>query len=157
MEFGAAWQRYTAPMMRTVVAGRASAAMRRVHAACESLYHTLVTAMIPGEPFDSAAVAAEDCLAPLQDEVFFSGVYGYSVGAQFPPSWVEGTGFIARGQRQRFRENMVFHLPLCLRVPNHWGIGFSETVRVTATGAVPITANRWQLREQGDTRGAAES
>ncbi len=157
MEFGAAWHRYTAPMMRTVVAGRASTAMRRIHAACESLYQTLITAMMPGETFASAAMAAEGCLAPLQDDVFFSGVYGYSVGAQFPPSWVEGTGFIARGQQQRFRENMVFHLPLCLRVPGHWGIGFSETVRVTEAGAVPITSNRWELREQRDTRGTTGS
>ncbi|MCC5809343.1 MAG: aminopeptidase P family protein [Ectothiorhodospiraceae bacterium] len=157
MEFGAAWHRYTAPMMRTVIAGRASAAMRRVHAGCESLYRSLIAAMRPGETFDNAAAAAECSLAPLQEEVFFSGVYGYSVGAQFPPSWVEGTGFIARGQQQRFRENMVFHLPLCLRVPGHWGIGFSETVRVTAAGAEPITSNRWELREQGDTSATAES
>jgi len=37
---------------------------------------------------------------------------------------------------------------LCLRRPGEWGIGLSDTVRVTETGAVPLTDNDWQLHEQ---------
>lgn len=145
LEFGSAWKRYTAPMMRTVVAGEPTARMQAIFDTCQRLYTALCEAMRPGKSFDDAARAGEKVLAPLASEVFFSGVFGYSVGAQFPPSWVEGTGFIARGQMRPFETGMVFHLPLCLRIPGEWGIGCSDTVRVTEQGAEPMTANPWHL------------
>ncbi|TDX30868.1 Xaa-Pro aminopeptidase [Modicisalibacter xianhensis] len=145
LEFGAAWQRYTAPMMRTLVAGRPSSQMIHVFDTCRRIYDALIGAIRPGESFDSAAQAAEKALAPLQEHAFFSGVFGYTVGAQFPPSWVEGSGFIARGHTKVFEPGMVFHLPLCLRLPGQWGIGCSDTVCVTEDGALPLTDNPWTL------------
>ena len=145
LEFGAVWQRYTAPMMRTLVAGQPSARMRAVFDGCRRVVDALQAAMVPGRTFDSAALSAEQAMAPLADEVFFSGVFGYTVGAQFPPSWVEGSGFIARGESAVFQPGMVFHLPICLRVPGHWGIGCSDTVLVGEDGAEPLTSNPWRL------------
>ncbi|KPP99956.1 Xaa-Pro peptidase family protein [Marinobacter sp. HL-58] len=145
LEFGAVWQRYTAPMMRTVVAGEPTARMRSVFDGCRRVVDALKGAMVPGRTFDSAARAAEQAMAPLAGEVFFSGVFGYTVGAQFPPSWVEGSGFIARGETTEFRQGMVFHLPICLRIPGLWGIGCSDTVLVGESGAEPLTSNPWQL------------
>lgn len=145
LEFGAAWQRYTAPMMRTVVAGTPTADMRRVFDGCRRIVDALQSSMKPGKTFDSAAMAAEEALAPLASEVFFSGVFGYTIGAQFPPSWVEGSGYIARGGKTVFEAGMVFHLPICLRIPGHWGMGFSDTVLVGQDGAEPLTANPWRL------------
>ncbi|MCW8977966.1 MAG: Xaa-Pro peptidase family protein, partial [Marinobacter sp.] len=44
LEFGSAWNRYTAPMMQTVVAGgEPSAEMRRVHDGCRRIVDTLLT------------------------------------------------------------------------------------------------------------------
>jgi Xaa-Pro aminopeptidase len=145
LEFGAAWQRYTAPMMRTVVAGTPTKDMRRVFDGCRRIVDALQESMRPGQTFDSAALAAESALAPLADEVFFSGVFGYTVGAQFPPSWVEGSGYIARGETTVFEEGMVFHLPICLRIPGRWGMGFSDTMRVGAGGGEALTTNPWRL------------
>ncbi len=145
LEFGAVWQRYTAPMMRTVVAGEPTARMRSVFDGCRRVVDALQSSMVPGRTFDYAARAAEHAMAPLVDEVFFSGVFGYTVGAQFPPSWVEGSGFIARGESAEFRQGMVFHLPVCLRIPGQWGIGCSDTVLVGENGAEPLTCNPWRL------------
>lgn len=145
LEFGASYQRYTAPMMRTVIAGKPTPRMIEVFDGCRRIYDTLLKAMRPGQSFDSAAIAAEEALSPLVNDVFFSGVFGYAVGAQFPPSWVEGSGYIARGVSQIFAPDMVFHLPICLRIPGEWGMGSSDTVRVTEEGAVAITANPWTL------------
>lgn len=145
LEFGAVWQRYTAPMMQTVVAGTPSADMQRVFDGCRRVVDALCATVRPGVSFDAAAQAAEKALAPLAREVFFSGVFGYTVGAQFPPSWVEGSGFIARGGNTEFKPGMVFHLPICLRVPGHWGVGCSETILVTERGVEPITSNPWTL------------
>ncbi|MEQ5834527.1 Xaa-Pro peptidase family protein [Marinobacter sp. NFXS9] len=151
IELGAAYQRYTSPMMHTIVAGAESpdSHMQAMAGMCRRVYEALVTAMKPGATFDSAALAAEDAWRKEAQEAFFSGVYGYTVGGQFPPSWVEGSGFIARGQPAEFEENMVFHLPLCFRIPGLWGMGFSETVRVGPQGAVPLTRNRWTLESGG--------
>jgi Xaa-Pro aminopeptidase len=145
LEFGAVCQRYTAPMMRTVVAGEPSAYMLRLRDCCRRIHDALLDTMRPGNQFDDAARAAEAALAPVAGEVFFSGVFGYSVGAQFPPSWVEGTGYIARGQQRRFAPGMVFHLPLCLRLPGQWGIGMSNTVLVGEREVEPLTHNDWEL------------
>ncbi|PWG61544.1 aminopeptidase P family protein [Spiribacter halobius] len=148
LELGACWQRYTAPLMHTVIAGTPTADMVAIHRRCRAVYEAVTAAMRPGESFDQAAAAAEAALEPDAHRVFFSGVFGYTVGVQFPPSWVEGSGFIARGETRTFEENMVFHLPLCLRLPGAWGIGVSETVRVTPNGAEPITNNDWTLRKR---------
>lgn len=147
LEFGATYRRYTAPMMKTAVAGRASPEMLVLRDACRDAFETLARAMRPGSTFDDAARAAEAVLEPHAERVFFSGVFGYAVGAQFPPSWVEGSGYIARGQQREFETDMVFHLPLCLRIPGQWGIGLSDTVRVTPQGAEPLTDNDWLLAE----------
>ncbi|KAA0011926.1 aminopeptidase P family protein [Billgrantia pellis] len=147
LEFGAAYRRYTAPMMRTAVAGWASAEMQALRDVCRNVYDALIDAMRPGRSFDDAARAAENALAPEAGRVFFSGVFGYAVGAQFPPSWVEGSGYIARGQPREFETDMVFHLPLCLRLPGQWGVGLSDTVRVTPGGGEALTENDWQLRQ----------
>ncbi|WP_136247439.1 M24 family metallopeptidase [Halomonas borealis] len=148
LEFGSAWERYTAPMMSTVVAGHAGAEMGELRDACRAAFEALCAAMRPGNTFDEAARAGEAALASVADRAFFSGVFGYAVGAQFPPSWVEGTGFIARGQVREFQADMVFHLPLCLRLPGRFGIGISDTVRVTPAGGEPLTDNDWRLHER---------
>ncbi|WP_040479890.1 M24 family metallopeptidase [Vreelandella boliviensis] len=147
LEFGAAYQRYTAPMMRTAVTGVPSPALSATRDLCRSIFEALCDTMRPGNTFDAAAQTADALLAPQRDQLFFSGVFGYAVGAQFPPSWVEGTGFIAKGQTRTFETNMVFHLPLCLRVPGQWGVGISDTVVVTEHGAKPLTNNDWRLFE----------
>ncbi len=147
LEFGAAWHRYTAPMMRTRVAGTPTDEMRRTADTIRSIYEALTEHMRPGVSIDTAAAAADQALAPMAERAFFSGVYGYTVGIQFPPSWVEGSGYIARGVEREFAENMVFHLPLMLRIPGEWGIGMSNTVRVTEQGGEPLTRN--DLRLQG--------
>ncbi|MBU2953852.1 M24 family metallopeptidase [Marinobacter sp. F3R08] len=146
LEFGSAWHRYTAPMMQTVVAGgEPSTEMQRIHDGCRRIVDALMASVRPGATFDQAAQAAERALHPLAGKVFFSGVFGYTVGAQFPPSWVEGSGFIARGGNTEFQPGMVFHLPICLRIPGKWGIGCSETILVTRDGAEPMTRNPWTL------------
>lgn len=146
-EFGAVRQRYTAPMMRTAVAGKASAEIREFHKVCLEVLEAVMTAARAGTSFASAARAGEAALAAIADRAFFSGVFGYPVGAAFPPSWVAGAMFIATDNQATLEENMVFHLPICLRKPGEFGVGFSETVRITATGAQRITANRLTLEE----------
>lgn len=146
-EFGAVRWRYTAPMMRTAVVGRATAEMREFHDACLGVLEAVMTTARSGEPCSAAARAGEAAMAPVADRAFFSGVFGYPVGAAFPPSWVAGASFIAADNHALLQDDMVFHLPICLRRPGEFGMGFSETVRITATGAQRITENDLLLSE----------
>lgn len=146
-EFGAVRRRYTAPMMRTAVVGQASAEILEFHRICLEVLEAVMSAARAGSSFASAARAGEAALAPIIDRAFFSGVYGYPVGATFPPSWVAGSMFITTDNEEILKENMVFHLPICLRKPGEFGVGFSETVRITATGAERITTNTLALKE----------
>jgi len=146
-EFGAVRRRYTAPMMRTAVVGEASAEIREFHGVCLDVLDAVMSAARAGSSFASAARAGEAALAPIVNRAFFSGVFGYPVGAAFPPSWVAGSMFIASDNDAVLEENMVFHLPICLRKPGEFGMGFSETVRITAAGAERITANTLSLEE----------
>lgn len=149
LEFGAAYERYTAPMMQTAVIGAPDARMQKVFDTCRRVLDAVKANARPGLTFDAAAQAGERALESIKDQVFFSGVYGYSVGAQFPPSWVEGTGYIARDAEKTFEANMVFHLPICLRVPGLWGIGFSETIRVSEEGGEALLPNDTGLSQNG--------
>jgi Xaa-Pro aminopeptidase len=146
-EFGAVRKRYTAPMMRTAVVGEASAEIREFHGVCLEVLAAVMTAARAGASFASAARAGETALAPIVDRAFFSGVFGYPVGASFPPSWVAGSMFITTDNQATLEQDMVFHLPICLRKPGEFGIGFSETVRITASGAERITKNTLILTE----------
>ena len=145
MEFGAVRRRYTAPMMRTATVGPPKDEVRRFHAVARAVLEAVMENARTGATFDEAARAGAAALAPIVDQAFFSGVYGYPVGIQFPPSWVAGSMFIARGNEALFETNMVFHLPICLRKPGEFGVGFSETVRVAPRGAVRITTNDLDL------------
>lgn len=148
-EFGSVRRRYTAPMMRTAVVGRASDEMREFHRVCLDVLHAVMAAMRAGEPIAAAAQAGAQAMESITDRAFFSGVFGYPVGAAFPPSWVAGSSFITCDNPAFFEPDMVFHLPICLRKPGEFGMGFSETVRVTPGGGERLTKNNLSLDEIG--------
>ena len=60
---------------------------------------------------------------------------GYSIGIAFAPDWGEGHILsIQAGESRYFKENMTFHLIPWLQVAGVFGMGLSETIRVTADG-----------------------
>lgn len=146
-EFGAVRRRYTAPMMRTAVVGPASAEIHEFHDVCIGVLHAVMAAARAGEPIAAAAQAGERVMQSITDRAFFSGVFGYPVGATFPPSWVAGSSFITTDNPALFEQDMVFHLPICLRKPGQFGMGFSQTVRITGGGAERLTDNDLSLVE----------
>jgi len=65
---------------------------------------------------------------------------GYSIGIGFPPDWGEGrTQSIKQDDPTVLQENMTFHLMPSLWYEDKALICFSETVRVTKTGAEALT------------------
>jgi Xaa-Pro dipeptidase len=82
----------------------------------------------------------------VRDEVFFQGAFGYSVGLALPSDWAEGsTPFIADGVEEPLATGMTLHLPVAARVVGVGGVALSETVLVTETGCVSLTASERSL------------
>ncbi|MFQ5872807.1 MAG: M24 family metallopeptidase, partial [Dehalococcoidia bacterium] len=139
LEFGGCYQRYTAPMMRTAVIGEPSDKVKRVTGAVKDTFKRLLEAIKPGRTCHEVALDAHKGFAAIDSEVFFNGAFGYNVGVGFPPDWVEGLVFIAEGIDQPLLPGMVFHLPICLRVPGRFGVGLSETIAVTESECEILT------------------
>jgi Xaa-Pro dipeptidase len=145
LEFGGVYNRYTAPMMRTAHIGAPDDQVRRVTDAVKDCVERILAAVKPGRTAHDVAVEAGKGLKPVSDIAWHTGVYGYAVGGQFPPSWAERSAFIAEGSETVLQPNMVFHLPTCFRVPNRFGVGLSETLRVTETGVESLTESSRDL------------
>ncbi|MFO0998445.1 MAG: Xaa-Pro peptidase family protein [Alphaproteobacteria bacterium] len=139
LEFGGVHKRYCSPMMRTAIIGKPNDQVRRVADALKESVERIIGAARPGRTCHEVAVEAKKGLAKVETEAFHSGVYGYTVGAQFPPSWVEGSAFFAEGDETVLKPGMVFHLPTCFRVPNRFGVGLSETLLVTDGACEALT------------------
>ncbi len=68
------------------------------------------------------------------------GGYGYSIGMSFQPTWTENPHYIAVGSETVLEPGMAFHLPCNAWVPAaKYGIGFSESIAVTADGCETLT------------------
>ena len=139
LEYGGCYHRYSAPMMRTVVWGEPPAQVTRVAEASKNAVQAVTENMRPGRTGDDVAQRSRVELASVEDEVFFQGAYGYSVGIGFPPTWNEGLAYIAPGVELELEPGMTFHVPITLRVPGVFGVGLSQTVVVTEEGCEVLT------------------
>jgi Xaa-Pro dipeptidase len=134
LEFGACICRYSAPIMRTVVLGRASENVRRTAAATLSALNYAIEAMKPGVTGDEVARAAWRAIETDRPSIFYHGVVGYSVGLSFPPNWADVPFFLMKGQQARLEPGMLFHLPIASRDLGNYCVGFGETVAITENG-----------------------
>lgn len=134
LEFGACIHRYSGPIMRTVVVGQASDAIKRTAEASITALNYAIEAMKPGVTGDEVAHAAWKGVQKDRPEIFYHGVVGYSIGLSFPPNWGDVPFFVLKGQQQRLEPGMVFHLPIAFRDIGTYCVGFSETVVITETG-----------------------
>jgi Xaa-Pro aminopeptidase len=139
LEYGGCHLRYTAPTMRTAVIGEAPEGLDRIADAVNATVAAILETARPGRTCHEVAVAAGRKHAHVDEDIFFSGAYGYHVGVGFPPSWAERFGFIARASELELAAGMTFHLPVCFRVAGRFGVGLSETIHITESGAERIT------------------
>jgi Xaa-Pro dipeptidase len=139
LEMGACVDRYTAPMMRTVVIGEPSDRIRRVADAILATLNDVIAAMVPGRAFHDVAVIGEAAIARAGAHLIFHHTYAYSVGLGYPPTWADCSVTIVLGDPTVLRPGMVFHLPISLRDEGRFGIAMSETVLITDTGNEVLT------------------
>ena len=148
MEFGACYQRYTAPLMRTMSIGDPSPDTARLSDGCLSALANVLDTMRPGVTAHEVARAGWKGIERAGPDLVFHGCFAYGVGAGFPPAWGDGTTRILLDDHTPLEPGMVFHHPIALRQLGECGAMFSETTVITGDGceALGKTPRELQIR-----------
>lgn len=149
LEFGAAWHRYSAGIMHTAVVGPPTAQVERLAGASNDALEELFAAARPGRTGHDVARDVKQALMGLDTETYMSGMFGYSIGLGFPPTWREMLMFITEGNEEILEPGMTFHSPMSLRIPGELGVGFSETWVVAESGVEVLTEHDRSLHVVG--------
>jgi Xaa-Pro dipeptidase len=140
IEIGANIDRYTAPIMRTAAVGEPSSEIRNAHAIANECLQALIETIRPGIPASEVAAVGHRIVSRIPSDIIFHYTFGYPVGVNFPPSWLEESNFLLlKDNHAPLQPGMVFHLPMSLRSYGRFGIGLSETVHVTNRGVEILT------------------
>jgi len=145
LEFGACYHRYTAPVMRTVLTAKPTDMQKRMIEVQMATLETLYGAVRAGRSTRDVADDAMAAIGPLEDEIFRSGHFGYSIGLGFPPTWTDGPAYISGAKNFELKPGMTFHTPNAWRVPKEFVIGTSETIVVTKTGCEILTGQQREV------------
>ena len=149
LEFGAAYQRYSAGIMHTAVVGPPSAQVERLAGASNEALEQLFASAAPGRTAHDVALDVKKVLKGLDAETYMSGMFGYAIGLGFPPTWREMIMFITEGNEDVLEPGMTFHSPMSFRVPGELGVGFSDTWVVTESGVEVLTEHDRSLHVAG--------
>ena len=145
MEYSGCYERYNAPMMRTAVVGPPSDDVKRISEAVKETVSLVIDGAKAGRTSHDVAAGARRGYESLESEVWYMGVCGYSVGAEFPPGWADCPVKIGEGVDIVLKPGMTFHLPIMFRVPGKFGVGMSETIAITETGCEVLTQQERSL------------
>ncbi|RCW42025.1 MULTISPECIES: M24 family metallopeptidase [unclassified Halanaerobium] len=131
LELSGCYNRYHAPMARTVYLGEPPKRMKEItEIVVEGLEETL-DFIKPGVTCEAVEEKWRNSIA--KGELVDASRLGYSFGLNYPPDWGEQTASMRPHDKTVLKENMTFHL-----IPIIWqdDIGFemSSAIRVTEDG-----------------------
>jgi Xaa-Pro dipeptidase len=127
--------RYAVAIMRTIFIGEPEPRRRACAEAVIGALEAAIDIIRPGVSCEAVDAAGRAVIEEAGFGEFFRHRFGYSIGVNYPPDWGEGQILsLRKGEPRLLEPGMTFHMvPLCL-VYREFGIGFSETIRVTETG-----------------------
>jgi Xaa-Pro aminopeptidase len=139
LEFAGVWRQYHACLMRTLVVGAPPPRQLEMHAACRDALLACEAKLVPGaamgEVFDAhAAVFDRHGLHSHR-----LNACGYSLGAVYPPSWMDWPMFYAANPVE-IAPGMVFFLHMIL-MDSEAGLAMTlgRTSLVTERGTEPLS------------------
>lgn len=139
LEFAASYRHYHAALMNVILTGRPDPRHAAMFAACRDALRGCQAALRPGasvgEVFDVHARVLAD--AGYADHIM--NACGYTMGATYPPTWMDWPMFYT-GNPQIIEPNMVFFLHMVI-LDSDSGLAMSagETCIVTETGCEQVT------------------
>lgn len=132
MEVAGVYGRYTAPIMRTSILGEPSRELLALAENCTAAFDLLMREIRPGRTGHEVNAAMLKALKDVPDIGAYDHKYfAYSVGL----GWGDGDMYIAEGVERPLLPGMTFHTARANRLPGRIGVGLSETIVVTETGA----------------------
>ena len=149
-EIAAAYRHYHAALMYVILTGEPDARHRRMFAACAEALDACEAALRPGNTVGRVFAAHADVLTNAGYAGHFLNACGYTMGATYPPTWMDWP-MIYAGEPQVLAPNMVFFLHMIL-LDSDTGLSMSlgETAIITESGCEPIShAPRRLLVAQG--------
>lgn len=145
-EFSSTWNRYSAPLMRTVVLGKPHPEAVRLNDAAMAAVEAVLAILREGVTSGEVDAAANNELERRGVREWHYHRTGYMVGSWAAGSWALGhIAALREDDPLVLKENMTFHLPMVLFHPGVAGAGLSETIRVTKTGVEVLTSYRREL------------
>ena len=134
-EISASKWRYSAALMRTIFIGEPDDRKRRCAEAVIGAVDAAMETIRPGVTAEEVDHAARSVIQKAGFGRYFRHRLGYSIGVNYPPDWGEGEIIsLRKGETRVLQPGMTFHMvPLCL-IYREFGVGFSESIRVTETG-----------------------
>ncbi|SDT33871.1 M24 family metallopeptidase [Microlunatus soli] len=136
IELCGVYQRYHAPLARTVMLGRPPQRLSRVAGIITDGMAALLDLVKPGITGDEAHAAFDAVL--VRHGLTKESRVGYSIGIGYPPDWGERTVSLRRGEQTVLAENMAFHVIAGMWMDG-WGYEMSEPILIGADGAERLT------------------
>ena len=138
-EIAAAYRHYHAALMYVILTGEPDPRHRHMFDACAAALDACEAALRPGNTVGAVFDAHARVLTEAGYAGHFLNACGYTMGATYPPTWMDWPMLYA-GEPQVLAPNMVFFLHMIL-LDSDSGLSMSlgETAIVTATGCEPVS------------------
>lgn len=146
IELSGVYQRYHAPLARTVMLGTAPPRLSRVAGIITDGMTALLELVKPGITGDEAHAAFDAVL--VRHGLTKESRVGYSIGIGYPPDWGERTVSLRRGEQTELRAGMAFHVIAGMWMDG-WGYEMSESILVQPDGVERLTDVDQGLRVKG--------
>jgi ectoine hydrolase len=131
VELGGCRHQYHVGLARTIFLGQPPAALTDMASVVIDGLHAALASVRPGVTCESIEAAWRTVIQRAGFEKVSR--IGYSIGANFQPSWVERTASLQAGDRTVLEPNMTFHL-ICGMWKGAHNMVTSETFLVTRDG-----------------------
>jgi Xaa-Pro dipeptidase len=141
VEFGASHRRYMACIERTVVIGRLTPEHADMFRVVRDTLEAMIAAVRPGAPLGAVDAEHRRVLdaSPYGRDRY--GACGYSLGATYPPTWMDVPPMIYARPPPPMQPGMVLFPHAMLGVVDeHRAVGMGHTVIVTETGCEVLSS-----------------
>jgi Xaa-Pro dipeptidase len=138
-EIAAAYRHYHAALMYVILTGEPDPHHRHMFDACAEALDACEAALRPGNTVGDVFDAHARLLTKAGYAGHFLNACGYTMGATYPPTWMDWP-MVYAGEPQVLASNMVFFLHMILlNRDTGLSVSLGETAIVTETGCEPIS------------------
>ena len=140
LELAGVYRHYHACLMRTLLVGEATARHRAMHAACREALAAAEAKLVPGTAMGAVYDAQAEVLDRHGMRAHRLNACGYSLGAVYPPSWMDWPMFF-HGNPVPLAPGMVLFLHMVL-MDSEAGVAMTlgRTSLITERGSEPLSA-----------------